>query len=574
MLYYDFQNYEGFKERFGVAVHGNGSKSRKNKILLSYVKQPSLLRDARMTGDYSELNLSSMTALWRAVWRHFYYKSQKFGGEYGTNYLELLGVGFYSKKYKLDALNGICEDRDMHAIRYVNVERGKVFKMKPGKFLSALLDECGYTLPDPVRLWMCEEFTRKWETKVASIYSTDLVEPYHLVIDDDFESIYDQHKCDGYFGSCMSNRNNWTFYRDAVSAKAASLRSDQGGVILARCVIFTKVYDEDGKVYRLAERQYAPVGKFNDSSKDNFYNNLLKRLLVDELIKSGEIDGYKQVGAGCGDDRGFVSCNGDSLSDKEFRIDCELEDGDRLSYQDSFGYFCEDRQTAYNFEPDEYDEGPDDERECLKTTRGYYTRKDEDECENYDEYREEYVDGDLIEVNYHGRHIMVEDSGEGLYDFVWVESEEEYYHEDDVSTCERCGEYYVSDEGYYSKLTDEYYCCEECMEEAENEWREDNMYFSEYDSKWFENEDDVTELGVWNAYTMRYELVTISFDSLQKLIEKEEVVLCNGTWYELPYTYESRWEPYAAEDFRWAPETGRYEKIISRRLINIEVRVY
>lgn len=38
MLYYKFQNYEEFKEIFGLNYHANGTKSRKNKILLSFIK--------------------------------------------------------------------------------------------------------------------------------------------------------------------------------------------------------------------------------------------------------------------------------------------------------------------------------------------------------------------------------------------------------------------------------------------------------------------------------------------------------------------------------------------------------
>ena len=38
------------------------------------------------------------------------------------------------------------------------------------------------------------------------------------------------------------------FYKDAVKAKAAYLE-DENGKIIARCIIFTEVYDEDGKVW-------------------------------------------------------------------------------------------------------------------------------------------------------------------------------------------------------------------------------------------------------------------------------------------------------------------------------------
>lgn len=38
MLFYKFRNFEEFNELFGIQHHGNGEKSRKNKILLSYIK--------------------------------------------------------------------------------------------------------------------------------------------------------------------------------------------------------------------------------------------------------------------------------------------------------------------------------------------------------------------------------------------------------------------------------------------------------------------------------------------------------------------------------------------------------
>ena len=38
MLYYNFKNYEEFNALFGIVKHGNNSESRKNKILLAYLK--------------------------------------------------------------------------------------------------------------------------------------------------------------------------------------------------------------------------------------------------------------------------------------------------------------------------------------------------------------------------------------------------------------------------------------------------------------------------------------------------------------------------------------------------------
>ena len=68
-------------------------------------------------------------------------------------------------------------------------------------------------------------------------------------------------------------------------------------------------------------------------------NNTLKRALIDALIKGGHIDGYKKVGAGCGDSRAFVDLEENSLSDRKFRIECDLDYDDTLSYQDSFKWY-------------------------------------------------------------------------------------------------------------------------------------------------------------------------------------------------------------------------------------------
>ena len=60
MLYYDFMDYEDFKERFGIVHHGNGAKNRKNKILLAYIKNKELLRQARLSATISITSLESL----------------------------------------------------------------------------------------------------------------------------------------------------------------------------------------------------------------------------------------------------------------------------------------------------------------------------------------------------------------------------------------------------------------------------------------------------------------------------------------------------------------------------------
>ena len=55
MLYYKFKNYEEFKDMFGIIKHGNGVCSRKNKILLAYIRNKRLLHEAIETNNYTLL---------------------------------------------------------------------------------------------------------------------------------------------------------------------------------------------------------------------------------------------------------------------------------------------------------------------------------------------------------------------------------------------------------------------------------------------------------------------------------------------------------------------------------------
>ena len=62
MLYFDFQDYAGFQVRFGMQEHGNGVKSRKNKILLAYVKSEFKKK------NYRVINFKTMAEMQNEVW--------------------------------------------------------------------------------------------------------------------------------------------------------------------------------------------------------------------------------------------------------------------------------------------------------------------------------------------------------------------------------------------------------------------------------------------------------------------------------------------------------------------------
>lgn len=451
MLTFSFKNYDEFKELF---VREDGK--RKNKVLLAAYKDKVLRKvlqdnfyntDSRLFRDTERL----YEIIWSLLRTDFN----------GRTYIKILGNEVWNDKYANDN-DGICFDGDFTAIRYYNVELEKAFKMKIGKMINYLLEQNKYTknFSHPIKMWFAETVTQKWESELVQL------ESYKLVVDDDFQFIYNANNyTGGDFGSCMSNRNVHTFYNDAVSAKAASLR-DEDNRVLARCVIYTDVYDQEGRKYRLAERQYCGDRKF------------LKRLLVKKLIDEGYIDGYKACDAGCGDSHMFYGTDHKLLPDRNLRIECNLELEDALSYQDSFKYYDLDSYTAYN-----YEKSCTDYR--LDTTDGSLNGE-----RNYDEYHDEYVECDLVEVYYRGS--LMTCAEDDLDDFIWVEDEDMYVHEEEVSQCPKCGEYFRSDRGYYSECTEFDYCCCACRDDAEDEYKESHWFYAEADEEYFEDESDIT----------------------------------------------------------------------------------
>ena len=451
MLYYNFIDYQDFQEKFGIVHHGNGAKNRKNKILLAYIKNKELLHQARITNDYSLLHISSMSELKQVMFDRIIV------GGFGKKYqVQLINYSFGSDLYQTDDYHGLCEDSDFKSVRYINKTSGKVYKMKAGKILRALIQETefGQTLPEQVLGYLSEEFSQDWQTYVMGTLPKN-----QLVVSDEFQKIYSSDCCKGDFHSCMVDRDLHAFYHNAVDASAAYL-TNEDGLIIARCIIYNKCYDEDGKVWRLAERQY---------STD--CNDILKRALVDALIREGKIDGYKKVGAGCCDSREFVDVNGQSLADKKFYIDCELETYDDL-----------------------------------------------------------YTTCDLVTVIFNGREMECAENR--LEDFNWSERDQIYIHKDEAAHCEVCDGFYPKDDGVFSEITKEYYCCVNCKETAEQEYKEENWYWSEYDHQYFENEDEIKELYRWNKKLKDNEAFTISKKTLDTLVERKEAFVYEGEFYD------------------------------------------
>ena len=578
MLYFNFRDFEEFKELFGITVHGNGVKSRKNKIMLSlwkdkawfknHIAQKELLgiseqmnavsvrfcramkknvrldnleklynnlqkREVRIRRKTDFLAFSDSVRLKDALMADL---SDASNIEGVKHCMRLNGRVFWSSLYTTDYLDGLCEDGTLNAIRYVNVEKGRAFKMKAGKMFNHLIS-CNKVLsamPEQIKRWLSEEFVAEWqEYSRKHVGSTE----YILCVDDNFADIYSSKHCAGYdedgnsFGSCMVNDDQWRFYKDAVDAKAAYLKGADG-LIYARCIVFTNVEDEDGKRWRLAERQYS-----------KFCKPELQRQLVSALIREGEIDGYKKIGASCGASRSFIDNDGNSLADKRFSIPCHLHNGDTLSYQDSFKWYDESEEVANN-----YGEG----RCCLDVTDSEYQSEDhENDC--WSDYNDEWIDEDdayWVETrsDYFFRDQVVEGyvgnsrHEEWLFEDDVIEIDGTYYYagencdspdEYDIMHCPYCGKWFIPGREYseYSELLEESYCCEECCAEAERDFKDANWTYSEYDDEYFEDEDEVVTAFVWCRYRRRYDKQTISEDTLELLMERGKAVEINGVSY-------------------------------------------
>ncbi len=499
---WSFTNVAEFREIFGTRECGNGNVARRNKILLECLKDKAFHKWLVDNGDLLRIDwckTRSMASLKQKAIGLVHWHQENPAS------LFLLGEGWESPDYKTDASRGLCEDGSYGHIRYVRKDNGRVYKMKVGKMFRHILEnnEAGKHFPEALKTWLCETFAEQWRA-----YAASRMPKCNLRTDLTFADIYGNgnYICED-MGSCMNGAGQDEFYDNAVNATPAALVSDDGKRILARCVIFNEVRDEEtGEVLRLAERQYS-----------SGQGDALKRQLVLSLINAGLIDGYKAIGAGCHDSRAYVSNNEEDWSHRKFSIRCQLDDGDVLSYQDTFKWYNENNYTAYNY-------SHRDAEECLNTTDDYYHSEQEEE--NYDEWHDEYTHNDTVEVWCNGRSYMCDE--QRLDEFIWLDSENGYYHQDDCSYCEECNTYYLSENEVYSELTEEYYCCEECREEGERWYKEKYWTYSDYDDEYVEN---ASSYFVWNARYQRYEERMISDESLERLLKSGRMLFYEGDFY-------------------------------------------
>ena len=561
MIYFNylFENYDEFKELFGMQEHGNGTKSRRNKILLQLVKSRTILH---MMATETKTNY-----LAKNVWdsrNHCHGKRVKYETTkrhpYGVNFytidtldklrnvilgllwkgdvcLSLKGLeGVRTCLYDTDDFQGICEDGDYRSIRYVNRERQRVFKMRAGKFLRKIIEEhadIDALLPEQVKIWVCEDFAERWKAHAQNIIAGD---KYTLHVDKNFADIYNGRKCKGNFGSCMVNDGYWTFYRDSVDASAAYL-TDAEGLIVSRCIVYNAVRDSLGNTLRLAERQYSSES-----------NDTLKMLLVQRLIDGGHIDGYKRVGADCHSPEAFVACDGNPLKSYSLEIDCNLEDYRVVSYQDSFKWYDDYDKVSRNY-------GSSGEGNLSVTGGRLEEDEDDHEDDRWSDYHDEWIPEDdayyidsrddyfysneiVYAYKWNGNRFYREDcfeddcieiNGKSYFAGIDRESPNDY----GIYECPNCGEWFVPalEDAVYSVLTEEDYCCDSCLEEAEEKWHKDNgETFCDYDDEWYDA-DEVIDALRWNTRLRKYYRTYIHIDDFNDLVKDGEATEYCGRYY-------------------------------------------
>ena len=497
MLYFGFKNYEEFKALFGKRVTNNGKVVRSNGILLSFLKHEFANKRFMRLGFKS---VDDIVNLVNEQLRDVYKLAN--------------GFRCFHPDYKIDACQGICEDGDVCSIRYIRVDNGRVFKMKAGKFYRKLIEynELDKYYNESTIIYVCERFAEDWKSFVSEKKSE-----YTLHVNNNFDDIYDPDRLGEDFNSCMIGDDQWSFYRDAVKAKAAYL-TNRKGVIISRCIIFQEVHDEEtDKVLRLAERQYS-----------EYQDNTLKQILVSKLINGGYIDGYKKVGVDCHNKRGFVLNDGTSLHDHRLWIDCKLEDGDTISYQDSFKHFDYCEQKADNYGYGSFD---------LATTD---SRFNDEECneDEWDEFHEYYcAETETVYVwmgNHYTRMSCNVNDHEGL---VYCNRYDEYYDEahyseteDDYvpfNMCQYCefkDEYIFSDHARYCPEAEDYFH-EDYYEEWLRDWKEDNWEWDEYHCEYVE---ETSPCYIWNGYSKEYKLMDV-----ETSYAEEQFYEYGGEWYDI-----------------------------------------
>lgn len=403
------------------------------------------------------------------------------------------GCSIRTNAYRADEYNGRCIDGDAGAVRYIKLADSEIYKMKIGKWILSILQN-EYNVINLVGLplvnYWIETVTAQWKSSGFN------GERFMLKTKEEgltFEHIYSTDKCAGKLGSCMMDDEQYVFYENSVDAEPVALYDQQEGAIVARAVIFHNVRDREGNIYNYLERQYAKT-------------DLYKELLIDKCYERGIIDIHKSASAGYSDVTEIYNKERQKLEDTFLSIEMNIENGDTISFQDTFRYYHYDQKIGTNLMM----YGVDATNRLDTTDR--YLRIGE-----WDEYNEEYTEDDLTEVYvWNGTDYIRQTVSEGYAESRFDSYEGEYYdylvHSDiigDDVPADRIGELeeeYKRDNWNYDEFNGEYteddlsqvYVCsgtEYKQMDVASSYAEDEFFYSEKEGAYFISEEEYRDFA-------------------------------------------------------------------------------
>lgn len=138
----------------------------------------------------------------------------------------------------------------------------------------------------------------------------------------------------------------------------------------------------------------------------------------------------------------------------------------------------------------------------------------------YDEYHDRDAE-EVLTVHYHGEEITCD--SDDLDDFTWINSLHGYYHNEECTQCDECGEWLVT----YNSDAEAYFCDDKC----EAEYLKKYFYYSEYDDDYFKDGEDITSVNAWDDLSQSYKTITISRSSLNYLKREGRAYGAGDYWF-------------------------------------------
>ena len=178
------------------------------------------------------------------------------------NEIRIMGYVFHSDYMERGAE---CEKRDTPKTCLVKIH-GKEQQMKPGRLLWKIIEEA------------CIKMTYFDKIRITESFSHEYFARRHyckLFVNKNFVEAYS--KDNSKVVSCLVGHKDFSRYAD-FDVNVAYIK-DADGIIMARCLVFPSVFDEDGHTYRFADKQY-------------YCKQYHQRQLINALFEHSHIDAY------------------------------------------------------------------------------------------------------------------------------------------------------------------------------------------------------------------------------------------------------------------------------------------